>query len=225
MIKSLITALLILLIYSIKLHSQEVVSYDRNEWHRKENREEIARIYYGEVDKAIENMMARLAGQDEKDPELLFGLSLAWSVKQNRNKSFDYFQEAMDHGLPISRFMVHLPGFETLHQSRGFRLAIAPYINKPVHGPMIGNLSDTEVNIWFRTWQEDKVAVIVYSNNQATANCLWNQYHKSRQRFYNSCIGYRFATPHRIFLQGFGKWSGCRPGVVIHYVAERKPNR
>lgn len=167
MIKSLITALLILLIYSIKLHSQEVVSYDRNEWHRKENREEIARIYYGEVDKAIENMMARLAGQDEKDPELLFGLSLAWSVKQNRNKSFDYFQEAMDHGLPISRFMVHLPGFETLHQSRGFRLAIAPYINKPVHGPMIGNLTDTEVNIWFRTWQEDKVAVTVYSNNQA----------------------------------------------------------
>jgi hypothetical protein len=90
--------------------TQEVVSYDSQEWQRKENREEIARIYYGEVNQAIENMKSRLAAQTEKDPELLFGLSLAWSVKKNRNKSFEYFQAAIDNGLPISRFMTHMPG-------------------------------------------------------------------------------------------------------------------
>jgi alkaline phosphatase D len=148
--------------------TQEVVSYDSQEWHRKENREEIARIYYGEVDQAIENMKSRLAAQTEKDPELLFGLSLAWSVKKNRNKSFEYFQAAIDNGLPISRFMTHMPGFETLYQHGGFHQAIEPYTNIPVHGPMVGNLTDNECNIWFRTWQEAQVVVNVYSNPEAS---------------------------------------------------------
>jgi len=160
--------LIIALWIAMPICAQEVVSYDNAEWHRKENREEIARIYYGEVDQAIANMQNRLAAQTETDPELLFGLSLAWSVKKDRSKSFEYFRAAIDAGLPISRFMVHLPGFETLHQYRQFRRAIEPYINKPVHGPMVGNLTDTECNIWFRTWQEARVTVNVYSTREAT---------------------------------------------------------
>jgi alkaline phosphatase D len=159
---------IVLAIFPFIAFTQEVVSYDSQEWHRKENREEIARIYYGEVDQAIENMKTRLASQTEKDPELMFGLSLAWSVKKDQRKAFDYFQEAIDYGLPASRFMTHMPGFETLHQYRGFRRVIEPYNNKPVHGPMLGGLTDSECNIWFRTWQEAQVVVYVYSDPEAT---------------------------------------------------------
>ena len=159
----------ILVIASITIHStttqaQERVSYDWDEWHRKENREEIARIYYGEVDKAIENMQSRLASEPQTDPELLFGLSLAWSVKKDSNRSIEYFGMALENGLPISRFMTNMPGFETLYQQSAFINAIKPYINKPVHGPMIGNLTDNDCNIWFRTWQEADVMVNVFSD-------------------------------------------------------------
>lgn len=148
------------------LHSQEVVSYDSDEWHRKENRQEIARIYSGEVDAAINNMKTLLADQAEKDPELLFGLSLAYSVKNDSRRSFNYFQQALENGLQISRFMTAMEGFETLHRHQPFLDAIAPYKNLPVHGPVLGALTDTSAKIWFRTWQEAEVMVKVFSDPQ-----------------------------------------------------------
>lgn len=157
-----------IILQSTTTQAQERVLYDRDEWHRKENREEIARIYYGEVDKAIENMQSRLASEPKKDPELFFGLSLAWSVKNNSDRALQYFRLALENGLPVSRFMTHLPGFEALHQRVEFQNAIAEFVNQPVHGPMVGNLTDNECNIWFRTWQETDVEVTIFSDPGVT---------------------------------------------------------
>ena len=71
--------LLFACLFSLVINAQvEVVEYDNNEWARKENREEIARIYYGEVDEAISNMQEKKEEPGLKhDPELLYSLSLA----------------------------------------------------------------------------------------------------------------------------------------------------
>ena len=88
--------IIFILLTNVVIHAQEVVSYDGAEWNRKENREEVARIFYGEVDLAIENMKTRLADQLDKDPELFFGLALAFSKKMDADKSWQYFEAAID---------------------------------------------------------------------------------------------------------------------------------
>ncbi len=152
---------------NVAIHAQEIVSYDGAEWQRKENREEIARIFYGEVDLAIENMKARLADQLDKDPELFFGLALAFAEKKDADKSWQYFEAAIDKGFPVSRFMVHLPGFETLHNRQEFKDYIEPFINKPVHGPRLGAITESNCKIWLRTWKESDVMITFYSDQNA----------------------------------------------------------
>jgi len=143
----------------------EVVEYDNNEWARKENREEIARIYYGQVDEAIANMQEKEKESVLKhDPELLFSLSLAWSLKGNANKSFNYFEKAIEQGLPVTRFMTRMPGFETLYDVKAFQKKIAPWKNRPMHGPQLGTLTGNSSKIWIRTWDESKVEVLLFAD-------------------------------------------------------------
>ncbi len=143
----------------------EVVEYDNNEWARKENREEIARIYYGQVDEAISNIQEKKSKPGLKhDPELLFSLSLAWSVKGDADKSFGYFEQALEHGLPESRFMTRMPGFEILYDLEAFQERIESLKNRPVHGPALGAMTDTSAKIWLRTWDESRVEVILFTD-------------------------------------------------------------
>ncbi|MFW6370524.1 MAG: alkaline phosphatase D family protein [Bacteroidota bacterium] len=152
--------------FSFVLNAQvEIVEYDQVEWTRKENREEIARIYYGEVDEAISNMKEQMKEPGkENDPELLFGLSLAWSVKGDANNSFRYFEQALEQGLPVTRFMTKMPGFETLYDLNSFQERIEPHKNQPVHGPLLGAMTDNTSKIWFRTWDESNVQVSLFAH-------------------------------------------------------------
>jgi alkaline phosphatase D len=156
-----------ILLINTAIYAQENVSYDGAEWHRKENREEVARIFNGEVDLAIENMQARLADQADKDPELFFGLALAFSEKTDADKSLHYFEAAIEKGFPVSRFMVHLPGLEALHNRQEFLDYIEPYTNKTVHGPRLGAITDSSCKIWLRTWKGSEVKITFYSDQNA----------------------------------------------------------
>lgn len=143
--------------------SQEVVSYDKKEWQRKQNREEYARIFSGEVDKAIENMEKFLA-QNPNDAEVLYGLSVAWYSKNDNEKGLQYFQKAVKAGIPIEQFMA------------GPRSILAPLFGSPefknriqdkklIHGPMTGSVTENSAKVWIRTFNETAFQVAVASDS------------------------------------------------------------
>ena len=188
--KNITSSVLLILVLFINtvIHAQEIVSYDGAEWQRKENREEVARIFYGEVDLAIENMKARLADQLDKDPELFFGLALAFAEKKDADKSWQYFEAAIDKGFPVSRFMVHFPGFETLHNRQEFKDYIEPYINKPVHGPRLGAITESNCKIWLRTWKESDVLITFYSDQNALNKITEQKSQSSSKNDYTAVV-------------------------------------
>lgn len=184
--------------FSFVLIAQEgVVEYDREEWARKENRQEIARIYYGEVDEAISNMKDQMKEPGkENDPELLFGLSLAWSVKEDADKSFSYFEQALEHGLPVTRFMTRMQGFETLYDQKAFQEKIEPYRNQPVHGPVLGAMSDSSSKIWLRTWDESIVRVSLFADEKGTIKITEETAKTSAKDDYTKVVEIDGLKPH-----------------------------
>lgn len=144
------------------LFGQEVVRFDNGEWERKQNREEVARIFDGRVDTAIINMRRYLAGHNSLDPEIYFGLSLAHSVKRMPDSSYAHFSKAIQLGLPFTRFLAGpREAFTTLYQDERFLAYLAQHPIDLVHGPLLGAVSETSAKIWVRTRTEAQVRIHV----------------------------------------------------------------
>lgn len=144
-------------------YAQEVVSYDTKEWKRKQNREEYARIFSGDVDKAIKNM-AQFLQKNKNDAEVLYGLSVAYYSKKDNSKGLNYFYKAIKAGIPIEQFMA------------GPRKILTPLFNEPnfqnlihkrqlVHGPVTGSVTSHSAKVWIRTFSEITFDVTVSADS------------------------------------------------------------
>ncbi|BDD12692.1 alkaline phosphatase (plasmid) [Fulvitalea axinellae] len=153
--------------------SQEVVSYNRNEWRRKQNREEIAKIFSGKVNEAIEGML-RYLEKNPDDPEVHFGLSLAYSVKGNTLESVRYFKKSINLGMPFGRFLAGpRKGFGTLYKSVAFIQYRQVYGGKLVHGPALGGLTDKDAIFWLRTSEEADIAIEISTSDVFGTDALF----------------------------------------------------
>ena len=143
--------------------SQEVVKYDRETWNHRQSREEFARIFSGETDKAIANMTAYLRKHSD-DPESLFGLSVAYYSKNDEANGELYFIKALDSGIPIERFMAG-PREELapLYKTKIFRKLTRDKVI--LHGPLTGAVSCNLAKVWIRTFNEKTFKVTVANDS------------------------------------------------------------
>jgi alkaline phosphatase D len=106
----------------------------------------------------------------EKDPqqlEALFALAIAQAQLGNIDEAFATMQTAVDGGLPLERFIAGPRDLAApLTSSKQFRSYLAAHPVRLIHGPMLGAMTDSSVQVWVRTAEESDVAVHIFESQE-----------------------------------------------------------
>jgi alkaline phosphatase D len=144
-----------------------------NEWSRRMFEKGAADRYYKR--RGQRQMLAILDGKhreavkycqqrirvNEDDPELYYMLTLAYSGLGQFIKAEEAMERALDLGMPFGRFIA---GPRELIRPIAGRETYQTYLSGAsplVHGPMLGDLSESGVSCWVRTALESSVEMIV----------------------------------------------------------------
>ncbi|MCH8119743.1 MAG: alkaline phosphatase D family protein [Planctomycetes bacterium] len=131
------------------------------EQYKKLNRDAISQIVDGKYDTAIEHFEDYL-GKHPKDLESMYGLAVAYAQKQDTAKAIVYVEQALDEGLPFSRFLAGPRDLlKPLADSAEFKALAKKHNAELLHGPVLGCVTDTSAKFWVRTANEVPVQVII----------------------------------------------------------------
>lgn len=120
----------------------------------------IRHIDHGAVDRAID-LAKRPA--NVKKAERYFVLALAYAQQGRERAAMRAVERALDAGIPVERFLAGPRALaKRLVESRGFRrLREGMDASRLLHGPMLGAMSSTSVDLWLRTAGESSIRVLV----------------------------------------------------------------
>ncbi len=121
----------------------------------------LARIREGRTDRALSYLRKLLAG-NPGDPETWYMLAVAYSARGRIGAALEAAARALDLGLPPGRIAGGtLTGLEPLAETGLVRNLLETFRTRPVHGPMLGSMTDRSVRIWVRTAREAAVRALV----------------------------------------------------------------
>ncbi len=124
-------------------------------------RDALAKIADGNVDGATRTSEDYLANHP-KDLESLYVLAVAHAQKGDIETALSYLTKALDGGLPLARFQAGPRDLlKPLTESEGFRSLAEKHGQVLLHGPMLGNVTDSGASFWVRTARETPVRVRV----------------------------------------------------------------
>ncbi len=126
---------------------QDVPQYKRRCKHQ------IAKLEDGAIEDAIACLEFHLA-DSPLDVEYMYGLAVAHTMQGNLDLALRYVQQAVDGGLPFSRFQAGPRSFlSALYADDRFNQLVSSYGDMLVHGPLLGSVSDSRARFWVRTWE------------------------------------------------------------------------
>ena len=115
----------------------------------------------GEIEKAYEELKN---GEKHTDPAEMGFLSTLCLLKEGKTgQALKMAKESVRLGLPFGRFLAEpLDWLDPLRNHPGFKKWKSEINPSPlVHGPMLGQVTDTVASFWFRTDGPREVAVVV----------------------------------------------------------------
>ncbi len=117
------------------------------------------------VNGKLENARKTLKTHVERnpsDPEHWFLVTLVEAGAGNLEEAVVAMHRAIDLGLPPARFLAGPRNLlAPIRDTQDFKTVQAEFEHRPVHGPMLGDLSGTSVKVWLRTATASSVEVIV----------------------------------------------------------------
>ncbi len=112
-------------------------------------------------DEAQKFLQSHLAA-DPEDPESHFLLGLLYARDGQLDKSLEMFRDAVVLGLPPERLLAGPRELIESVKDQELFVKLREFLSaRPLHGPMLGNMTDTSADIWVRTSVESKVTVEV----------------------------------------------------------------
>jgi alkaline phosphatase D len=133
--------------------------------YKQQNRDGISDIVDGDYDSAIKHFEKYL-DDHPGDLESLYGLVVAHAQKGEIDRATKYVNQALDAGLPFSRFLAGPRSLlEPLTDSAEFEPLVKKHAVELLNGPMLGCVTDTSAKFWVRTANEVLVQVLV-SNSE-----------------------------------------------------------
>ncbi len=135
-----------------------------NQWSRRMFEERAANLYYkrrgqrqmleiidGKPEVALQLADARLA-DDPADAESQFVRSVAFAQLGELDESWQAMQLALQSGMPFGRFLAGPRDLlEPLHRSARFQQFAAQQEATIIHGPMLGDVTESSVRVWVRS--------------------------------------------------------------------------
>ena len=146
------------------------------EQYKKQTRDAIAMITEGNPESARDHLLIYLS-QHPDDLESLYGLAVSYTNMNKPDSAMYYVEQAVNHGLPFSRFLAGPRNlFGDLYKYNPFIEMSDQLGIELLHGPMLGQLTDSSASFWVRTVHATPIKVVVldekdnefYSNEENT---------------------------------------------------------
>ncbi|MBN1124970.1 MAG: alkaline phosphatase D family protein [Sedimentisphaerales bacterium] len=146
------------LIFIILNSSVLAVQY-QHEQYKRQGLNVIAAAVDGKGIPYIEPIL-RYLEEHPDDLESMYLLTVLYTQQGEQDKAMEWMKRALDKGLPIGRFIAGPRDLlRPLHESKTFREVVDMHMDshawdKVIHGPLLGNVTDTSAQFWIRTDQE-----------------------------------------------------------------------
>jgi alkaline phosphatase D len=157
---------------------------------------------------------------DPQQQEALFALAIAQAQLGKVEQAFATMQRAVAAGLPFERFIAGPRDLlAPLSATNDFKEYLAAHPVKLIHGPMLGAMTDSTVQIWVRTAHESDVTVQVfpYPHDASHAELIETATGRtSESRDYTGVVkvtGLEPATDYQydVLIDGKSVMAGVRP--------------
>lgn len=104
------------------------------------------------------------------DAESQYMLGLLYAQTDQPEQAVNALKKALELGLPPGRIVAGPRSlFEPIANREFYRKLVSEYASIPVHGPLLGEVSDTTASIWVRTTEASPVTLIVSKADDAEA--------------------------------------------------------
>ena len=134
--------------------------------YKQQNRDAISDIVDGNYGSAIKHFEKYL-DEHPGDLESLYGLAVAYIQKKEKDKAIAYVKQAVEAGLPFSRFLAGPRSLlKPLTDSAEFKELAKKHPVEMLHGPMLGCVTDSSAKFWVRTADEALVQVFVSTSEK-----------------------------------------------------------
>jgi len=137
------------------------MSFRKENQYKRVHQSSLRFILRGELDKT-EAFLDQYLARNPDDAETLYMLGILHGQRDNIDTAEDFMKRAITAGLPDGR-LVAGPR-EMMQPLLGTGLlqdVIAKYSNLPVHGPLVGSVTDSSAAFWVRTAAEAEVQVLL----------------------------------------------------------------
>lgn len=137
------------------------LSFRKERQYKRVHQSSLRLILRGQID-ATERFLNDYLSKHPDDAETLYMLGVLQGQKGDLVKGEHFLNRAVAAGLPLGRLVagprkILAPLRETPLMQR----VHTEFANKPVHGPLIGNATDSSTCFWVRTQSESTVQVVV----------------------------------------------------------------
>ena len=131
--------------------------------YKRVHQEVLKKILEEDVDTAIADM-EQILSVVAKDGETHLMLAVAYCQNDDLTQAFEHAMQAIDKGVPISRFMAgEHSGLTKLWSMPDFKDLTRKQTLLPAHGPTLGNLTDDGITVWLRTHRSRVVQLTAHS--------------------------------------------------------------
>lgn len=183
------------------------------EQYKKQNRDAISQIVDGKLDAAINHFDTYLNGHPG-DLESLYGLAVAHAQKHDIPKAIKHTRQAIDGGLPFTRFLAGPRGLlKPLTDSAEFKILAEKHAVELLHGPMLGCITDSSAKFWIRTAGESSVEVRVYSSGKKESPHLTAKARTENRRDFTAVLTVEGLKPNALYKYEVWVADDSKPGT------------
>jgi len=137
------------------------VAFSQKDAYKRVHQDALAAITSGNIDKAVQQLHA-FAEANPQDGETHFMLTVAHAQQGNLDLAWASLERAVQLGIPEERFIAGPRELlAAMHGSDRFRQLLARHAHEPIHGPLVGTVTDRSARVWVRTALECDVRVVV----------------------------------------------------------------
>ena len=135
------------------------LSFRKENQYKRVHQSSLRFILRDQIDKT-QTFLEKYLTEHPSDAETLYMLGILHGQRNELTKSEDYMKRAIEAGLPEGRLIAGpREMLKPLANSELMKTLAAQYAHEPVHGPLVGNVTDSTASFWVRTGKVSNVNV------------------------------------------------------------------
>ncbi len=154
------------------------LSFRKENQYKRVHQSSLRLILRDQIDQT-ERFLDQYLAQHPDDEETLYMLGVLHGQRGDLVRAEEFMSRALAAGLPEGRLVAGPRDvLDPLRETELLKRLHAEYANRPVHGPLVGNVTDSSASFWVRTQAEADVQIVV-SDSESLENGIRSERSRS----------------------------------------------